>query len=582
LRGARDREGQGAGGDRDEGQRRGVHQAGQSRRRPGLRNLHCAIALRGRSGRLRVALRSASCAAPGSPLAAPVRRRSLLPMLFAALLVTFACQNPVAQEPAPQEPKPAATVVSTEVERLDLGNGCTVQGRVLRETEQAIFLDVGYDVLKVPVAAVIRREGVDGRSTGHIRHETLFARAELPERSVAEGSKVFGEAVVKIEAAGGQGSGFVTHADGWIVTNFHVVKGEVEVDVVVFHQGPNGFEPRTIKKCRVDAINPAMDIALVKMDPPKELELKTVYLGDSDAMKVGDTVYAIGAPIGLDRTVSSGIISVRDRTFEGRCHFQITVPINPGNSGGPLFNLRGEVVGINSQIYSRSGGYQGVPFAIPIDLAVHVRDQLIETGKVERGKIGVTIQEVNQALADSFGPERPRGALVSSFERGGPADDAGMKPGDVILSIDGEPVERSGEVPSIVAAIKPGSEARIEVWRDRKARELEVKVGELEEERVARASDPDVAEGGRLGLAVRPLSPVEKRQADTEGTLLVLEVEGPAALAGVEPGDIVLAVNGQPVASIEELRAQVDDSGSTVALLVQRGEAQIYVPVKLG
>ncbi|MCA8974287.1 MAG: trypsin-like peptidase domain-containing protein [Planctomycetes bacterium] len=286
-------------------------------------------------------------------------------MLLATLTLLFACQDPTPTTPAPSAPVPSGTsigtTISTTVERLDLGSGYKVQGRVVRETEQTIFLDVGFDVLKVPVAAVIRREGVDGRSTGHVMRETLFARAELPERSVAEGSKLYGEAVVKIETAGGLGSGFVTHADGWVVTNFHVVEREVEVDVVVFHMGPNGYEPRTIKKCRVDAVNPAMDLALVKVEPPKDLELKTVFLGDSNAMNVGDTVYAIGAPIGLDRTVSSGIISVKNRTFQGRCHFQITVPINPGNSGGPLFNLRGEVVGVNSSGYQ---GFQGLNFAI--------------------------------------------------------------------------------------------------------------------------------------------------------------------------------------------------------------------------
>ena len=288
-------------------------------------------------------------------------------MLLANLSLLLLCQDPGVEEPPPPPPPEvgaravATDTVSTQVERLDLGSGCELRGRVVRETEQVIFLDVGYDVLKVPVAAVVRREGVDGRATGNIQRETLFMRADLPERSVAEGSKLFGEAVVKIEAAGGQGSGFVTHRDGWIVTNFHVVEREVEVDVVVYHVGKNGFEPRTIKKCRVDAINPAMDLALVKMEPPKDLELETVFLGDSNAMNVGDKVYAIGAPIGLDRTVSSGIISVQNRVFAGRCHFQITVPINPGNSGGPLFNLRGEVVGVNSSGYT---GFQGLNFAI--------------------------------------------------------------------------------------------------------------------------------------------------------------------------------------------------------------------------
>lgn len=285
-------------------------------------------------------------------------------MLLATLALMFSWQDPVPAEPAPKAPvhSEVPTVVSTEVEVLDLGNGCRLQGRVLRTTEQAIFLDIGYDVLKVPTAAVVRRETVDGGKRGGIVRERLWARAELPERSVAEGAKWMGEAVVKIEAAGGQGSGFVTHADGWIVTNFHVVEREVEVDVVVYPVGKNGFEPRTIRKCKVAAINPNMDLALVKMEPPADLQLKTVYLGESDSMQVGDTVYAIGAPIGLDRTVSSGIISVTNRTFEGRCHFQITTPINPGNSGGPLFNLRGEVVGVNSAGYR---GFQGLNFAIP-------------------------------------------------------------------------------------------------------------------------------------------------------------------------------------------------------------------------
>lgn len=280
-------------------------------------------------------------------------------MLAAMLAVSFCWQDPAAATTPPPAPVPSQ---ADRVEVLDCGNSCRIQGRVLRTTEQTIFVDVGFDVLKVPLAAVLRRETIDGSRTGGIVRETLWARAELPERSVAEGAKVFGEAVVKVEAAGGQGSGFVTHADGWVVTNFHVVEREVEVDVVVYSLGKNGFEPRTVRKCKVAAINPAMDLALVKMEAPDDLALKPIYLGDSDAMQVGDTVYAIGAPIGLDRTVSSGIVSVTNRTFEGRCHFQITTPINPGNSGGPLFNLRGEVVGVNSAGYR---GFQGLNFAIP-------------------------------------------------------------------------------------------------------------------------------------------------------------------------------------------------------------------------
>ena len=279
-------------------------------------------------------------------------------MLLATMAFVFCCCQDPGTPPSPTGP---AEIV-TAVEVLDLGNGCKVQGRVLRTTEQSIFLDVGYDVLKVPTAAVLRRESIDGGRTNTVVREKLWARAELPERSVAEGAKIMGDAVVTVEVGGGQGSGFGTHVDGWIVTNFHVVEREVEVDVVVYSLGKNGFEPRTVRKCKVAAINPAMDLAIVKMEVPSDLQLKSVFLGDSETMQVGDTVYAIGAPIGLDRTVSSGIISVTNRTFEGRCHFQITTPINPGNSGGPLFNLRGEVVGVNSSGYR---GLQGLNFAIP-------------------------------------------------------------------------------------------------------------------------------------------------------------------------------------------------------------------------
>jgi serine protease Do len=317
----------------------------------------------------------------------------VVPMLAATIALLSLVQDPAPAQPPAAAPAPAVAPVPAAppanldlVEVLDLGNGCRVQGRVLRATEQLLFVDVGYDVLKVPVASVLRRESADGTRIGGMVQETLWARAELPERSVAEGARAMGEAVVKIEAAGGQGSGFVTHAAGWIVTNFHVVEREVEVDVVVFSMGKNGYEPRTVRKCKVAAINPEMDLALVKMEPPDDLKLKTVFLGDSDGMRVGDTVYAIGAPIGLDRTVSSGIISVTNRTFAGRCHFQITTPINPGNSGGPLFNLRGEVVGVNSAGYM---GLQGLNFAIPskyvVDFLANRDAFALDTTRSENG-----------------------------------------------------------------------------------------------------------------------------------------------------------------------------------------------------
>ncbi len=373
--------------------------------------------------------------------------------------------------------------------------------------------------------------------------------------------------------ARGEGSGFIVSDDGFILTNAHVVDGASAVTV--------RLTDRREYSAKVIGVDERTDVAVLKIDAQG---LPAVRLGDPDGLKVGEWVVAIGSPFGFDNSVTAGIVSAKSRSLPGDSltqFIQTDVAVNPGNSGGPLFNLRGEVVGINSQIYSRTGGYQGVSFAIPIDLAVQVKDQLVANGKVERGRIGVSIQEVNQALADSFGLERPRGALVSSVERGAPADKAGIKAGDVILAVDDQPVERSGEVPSIIAAIKPGTQCEITVWRDGKERRLTVKVGELEAERVAQVDEPGASEGGRLGLAVRPLAPAEREQAETDGSLVVLDVEGPAALAGVIPGDIVLAVNGKPVSTVQELRSQVDESTRTVALLVQRGSAQIYLPIRL-
>jgi len=223
-----------------------------------------------------------------------------------------------------------------------------------------------------------------------------------------------------------------------------------------------------------------------------------------------------------------------------------------------------------------------VSFAIPIDVAISVRDQLIEHGRVKRGRIGVTIQDVNQALADSFGLDRPQGALVSSIEADGPAEEAGLKAGDVILAVNGRPVESSGDLPPMIAEIEPGTQATLTLWRDKARKELPITVAELQDEKVASATDPASAEGGKLGLAVRPLSPTERAEAQTEGRLVVEDVQGPAAVAGVMPGDIVLAVNGRKVDSVKALRDAVDASGSTVALLIQRGEAQIFVPVRVG
>jgi serine protease Do len=295
-------------------------------------------------------------------------------------------------------------------------------------------------------------------------------------------------------------------------------------------------------------------------------------------------VIAIGSPFGFDNSVTAGIVSAKARSLDAAYtpFIQTDVAVNPGNSGGPLFNLKGEVVGINSQIYSRTGGYQGVSFAIPIDVAMNVKGQLVATGHVQRGRIGVTIQEVNQTLADSFKLPRPRGALVSEVQKGGPGADAGLKAGDVILAVDGKDIERSSELPPLVAAIKPGDQAALTVWRDKAERTIKIKIGELKEEQAVAMQDAAAgADTGKLGLAVRPLTGDERQQLRTAGRIVVEDSDGPAAVAGVERGDVIIAVNGAPVGSIGEFRTAVNASGPTVALLIQRDGAQIFVPVRI-
>ncbi len=263
--------------------------------------------------------------------------------------------------------------------------------------------------------------------------------------------------------------------------------------------------------------------------------------------------------------------------------------VNPGNSGGPLFNMSGEVIGINSQIFSRTGGYMGVSFAIPIDVARNVEDQLVKTGHVVRGRIGVTIQDVNAQLAESFGLDRPRGALVSSVEKDGPASKAGLVPGDVILGVNSHTIERYGELSGSIAAMKPGSDASLLVWRGGKQQSISVKIAELKEQAQTASLTPgsgkpnarQTDQATQLGLTVRALDPQEKEQVQTTGTLVVEEATGPAAAAGVQPGDIILGINGKRVKTAKELQDSAKSSGKNVALLIQRDDAQIFVPLRL-
>jgi serine protease Do len=375
--------------------------------------------------------------------------------------------------------------------------------------------------------------------------------------------------------ARGEGSGFIVTSDGYIMTNAHVVRGASEVVVRTVDR-----REYTAKVIGQDA---RTDVAVIKIDAK---DMPTVKIGDPTRLKPGQWVIAIGSPFGFENSVTSGIISATSRTLPDDRYvpfIQTDVAVNPGNSGGPLFNLDGEVIGINSQIYSQTGGYMGLSFAIPIDVANNVREQLVKSGKVSRGRIGVSIQEVNSQLADSFGLDRPRGALIGSVESGGPADKGGIKAGDIIVRVDGRLIERDAEVPSMISSIKPGNETQIEVWRDRSVKKLTVKVSELKEEDgnpVRAAAEPEAQ--GPLGLSVRPIQKEERNEVKTDGSLVVEDVTGPAALAGVRPGDIILAVAGTPVRTVADLQAAVKKAGKVVPLLIQRGEGQIFVPVRAG
>jgi serine protease Do len=372
----------------------------------------------------------------------------------------------------------------------------------------------------------------------------------------------------------GVGSGFIVSADGYILTNAHVVDDANEVTVKL-------TDNREFK-AKVIGVDRRTDVALVKIDARN---LPTVKIGDATKARVGQWVAAIGSPFGLENTVTAGIISAKSRSLPDETYvpfIQTDVAINPGNSGGPLFNMAGEVIGINSQIYSRTGGYMGLSFAVPIDVAMKVKTDLQKYGKVSRGRLGVTIQGVSQELADSFGLKKAQGALVSAVEPKSPADKAGVKTGDIILAVDGRDIENSIDLPRIIGESRPGTAVTIKVWRQGETRELRASLGEAPAEKVARADSESKAKPSKLGLALRPLTEEERKQIEADGGLLVEQSEGPAARAGVQAGDVILAFNNQPVKSVDQLRRLVDRSRGSVALLIQREGNKIYVPIRLG
>lgn len=371
----------------------------------------------------------------------------------------------------------------------------------------------------------------------------------------------------------GEGSGFIVSSDGVILTNAHVVDGAQEVTVKLTDR--REFKAKVVGKDRQS------DIAVLKIDAKG---LPVVTIGDPSRARVGEPVLAIGSPYGFENSASSGIISAKSRTLPQDNYvpfIQTDVAVNPGNSGGPLFNARGEVIGVNSQIYSQTGGYQGLSFAIPIDVATKVQNQLLLHGKVTRGRLGIMIQDVNQALADSFGLKQLKGALVSSVDKDSPAGRAGIEPADVIVRLGDKEINSSNDLPALVADLKPGSSVQLTLIRKGATKTLTVTVGEMKPEQMA-GDEQGSVQKGRMGLAVRPLERDEQQQAGVSGGLLVENVAGPAARAGIQAGDVVLSINGTPVNSVEQLRSLAAKSGKHVALLILRGSNRIFIPLNLG
>ena len=379
------------------------------------------------------------------------------------------------------------------------------------------------------------------------------------------------------------GSGFIVSGDGYILTNAHVVDGADEVTVRLTDK--REFKAKTV------GADKRTDVALLKIDAS---DLPVVRLGDPAQLRVGEWVVAIGSPFGFENSVTAGIVSAKGRSLPQENYvpfIQTDVAINPGNSGGPLFNMRGEVVGINSQIYSRSGGYMGVSFAIPIDVAMEIQGQLRASGKVSRGRLGVVIQEVSKELAESLGLGKAMGAVVNSVEKGGPADKAGIEAGDVILRFDGKTINNSADLPRMVGSTRPGTRSVVQLWRKGASREIGVVIGEVPDDKLAgtkpQRSNRSVEQAAnRLGLVVSELTADQKRELRMTSGLLIEDVRGASARTDLRPGDIIIALISKgattEVRTVEQFNKLLSrfDKGSNITLLIRRGEMQTFISIK--
>jgi serine protease Do len=447
-------------------------------------------------------------------------------------------------------------------------------------------------LLFVPLAGVAQAQGlpdftelVEKQGPAVVNVSTTSAARNGPQSPVPEDDpfydffRRFGPPQPRDYEARSLGSGFIISADGYILTNAHVV--EAAEDITVKLNDKREF------KAKVIGADKRTDVALIKIEASG---LPAVRVGDPERLKVGEWVLAIGSPFGFESTVTAGIVSAKGRSLPQENYvpfIQTDVAINPGNSGGPLFNLKGEVVGMNSQIYSRTGGFMGLSFAIPIDVAMDVTNQLRTTGRVSRGRIGVVIQEVTKELAESFGLPKAAGALVNSVEKGGPADKAGLEPSDVILKFDGKTVNSSSDLPRMVAQTRPGSKATMQIWRKGAAKDVTITVGEMPEEKVAQRPGRRDSKSGnvvaRLGLTVSELSAEQRKELGIAGGLLVEDVQGASAKAGIRRGDILMALNNQDIKSVEQLTQLLNqfEKAKSVALLIRRGDGALYVPLRL-
>lgn len=370
-----------------------------------------------------------------------------------------------------------------------------------------------------------------------------------------------------------QGSGFIISADGLILTNAHVVREAKAVKVKL--------SDRREFSARVLGADTLTDTAVLRIDAQN---LPVVVLGDAQQLQVGDPVLAIGSPFGFEQTATQGIVSAKGRSLPGDAavpFIQTDAAVNPGNSGGPLFDGSGAVVGINAQIYSRSGGFQGLSFAIPINVALKVKDQIVATGRASHARLGVTVQDLNQTLATSFGLDRPDGALIAQVLPDSAAASAGLRAGDVVTEFNGEKIGRSGDLSSRIGLAAPGETAKLKVWRDRGALDMTVKLGRAEDSLRTPMPRESQARAGQLGLTLRPLNPQEEAQLQRKSGLVVEGVSGAAARARVVPGDVLLAINGVPVKSVDQVARMLDKKPKTVALLIYRDGEQIYIPVNL-